>query len=85
MLLMLNVQSLFILPVPNTQVMDADLSHPPEEVAGVAGPVMAGKADFVLASRYMDGGGVCATGANAPSCPSSLLPRGTSLMKGAVF
>jgi dolichol-phosphate mannosyltransferase len=37
-------------------VMDADLSHPPEAVPSLVAPLRAGKADFVLGSRYVPGG-----------------------------
>jgi len=37
-------------------VMDADLSHPPQEIASLVGPVMAGRADMVIGSRYVPGG-----------------------------
>lgn len=38
-------------------VMDADLSHPPEAVAAMAGALEAG-ADLAVGSRYVPGGGV---------------------------
>ncbi|MFH0862974.1 MAG: polyprenol monophosphomannose synthase [Candidatus Altiarchaeota archaeon] len=38
-------------------VIDADLSHPPELLPRLIEPIMSGKADLVLASRYADGGG----------------------------
>lgn len=37
--------------------MDADLSHPPEEVGHVAAPVLEGRADLAVGSRYVPGGG----------------------------
>lgn len=36
-------------------VMDADLSHPPEKMAELLGPVMEGRADMVIGSRYIEG------------------------------
>lgn len=37
-------------------VMDADLSHPPEEIASLLQPVLANEADLVIGSRYIAGG-----------------------------
>src|SRR5437764_2044821 len=37
-------------------VMDADLSHPPEEIASLLQPVLADDADLVIGSRYIPGG-----------------------------
>lgn len=37
-------------------VMDADLSHPPEEIANLVQPILAGQADMVIGSRYVPGG-----------------------------
>src|SRR5438094_9445607 len=37
-------------------VMDADLSHPPEEIASLLQPVLANEADLVIGSRYIHGG-----------------------------
>ena len=37
-------------------VMDADLSHPPERVPDLVRPVLAGRCDMVIGSRYMHGG-----------------------------
>ena len=37
-------------------VMDADLSHPPQEIASLVAPVMDGRADMVIGSRYVPGG-----------------------------
>eukprot|EP00126_Sphaerothecum_destruens_P002584 Sdes_comp16010_c0_seq1m5193 len=37
-------------------VMDADLSHPPEQIASLVRPVVAGKSEFSIGSRYVDGG-----------------------------
>jgi dolichol-phosphate mannosyltransferase len=36
-------------------VMDADLSHPPEKMAELLGPIEAGTADLVIGSRYVHG------------------------------
>jgi dolichol-phosphate mannosyltransferase len=36
--------------------MDADLSHPPESVPALVGPIARGEADFVIGSRYVAGG-----------------------------
>src|SRR5256886_17573079 len=36
-------------------VMDADLSHPPEEIASLLQPVLANEADLVIGSRYIPG------------------------------
>jgi dolichol-phosphate mannosyltransferase len=37
-------------------VMDADLSHPPSEIMRLAEPVLNGRADMVIGSRYVRGG-----------------------------
>lgn len=37
-------------------VMDADLSHPPEKIPELLAPLVAGRADFVIGSRYVAGG-----------------------------
>ena len=37
-------------------VMDADLSHPPERIPDLLAPLLAGRADMVIGSRYMPGG-----------------------------
>jgi len=37
-------------------VMDADLSHPPEKIGELLGPLMEAKADMVIGSRYISGG-----------------------------
>jgi dolichol-phosphate mannosyltransferase len=37
-------------------VMDADLSHPPEEIASLLQPLLANEADLVIGSRYIPGG-----------------------------
>ncbi len=42
-------------------VMDADLQHPPEQVPAVAAPVLDGRADICVGSRYV-GRGTCAEG-----------------------
>ena len=39
-------------------VMDADLSHPPESVEELLAPLRAETADFVIGSRYVEGGSV---------------------------
>lgn len=36
--------------------MDADLSHPPESLPELIGPIMSNEADFVIGSRYCAGG-----------------------------
>jgi dolichol-phosphate mannosyltransferase len=36
-------------------VMDADLSHPPERMAELLGPISVGVADMVIGSRYVRG------------------------------
>jgi dolichol-phosphate mannosyltransferase len=38
-------------------VLDADLSHSPEDLPRVVGPVLAKSRDLVVGSRYVDGGG----------------------------
>jgi dolichol-phosphate mannosyltransferase len=43
-------------------VMDADLSHPPEQINNLVEPVFAGTADMVIGSRYV-------TGASTPGWP----------------
>jgi dolichol-phosphate mannosyltransferase len=35
-------------------VMDADLQHPPEKLPELVGPILAGTADFVIGSRYVE-------------------------------
>ncbi|HEY3242735.1 MAG TPA: polyprenol monophosphomannose synthase [Phycisphaerae bacterium] len=35
-------------------VMDADLQHPPEKLPALVAPIVAGTADFVIGSRYVD-------------------------------
>lgn len=42
-------------------VMDADLQHPPEVLPLLVAPVLGGKADIAIASRYCDGAGSDAT------------------------
>jgi dolichol-phosphate mannosyltransferase len=37
-------------------VMDADLSHPPEEIASLLQPILANEVDLVIGSRYIPGG-----------------------------
>jgi dolichol-phosphate mannosyltransferase len=37
-------------------VMDADLSHPPEQINDLLAPLLAGTADMVTGSRYVTGG-----------------------------
>jgi dolichol-phosphate mannosyltransferase len=37
-------------------VMDADLSHPPEQIKNLLAPLFAGEADMVVGSRYVEGG-----------------------------
>jgi dolichol-phosphate mannosyltransferase len=37
-------------------VMDADLSHPPEKIGELLRPLLEGKADMVIGSRYIKGG-----------------------------
>lgn len=39
-------------------VMDADLQHPPEVIPRLVKPILEGKADLVIGSRYVRGGGV---------------------------
>lgn len=39
-------------------LMDADLSHPPEVIPKLVLPIKKNEADFVIASRYVKGGGV---------------------------
>ncbi len=41
---------------PYVVVMDADLSHPPESIPLLLGPVLDGVYDMVLGSRYVQGG-----------------------------
>lgn len=37
-------------------VMDADLSHPPQDISKLTEPLLAGRADMVTGSRYVAGG-----------------------------
>ncbi len=37
-------------------VMDADLSHPPEKIAEMIKPLLDGRCDMVIGSRYVEGG-----------------------------
>ena len=37
-------------------VMDADLSHPPEKIAEMIQPLLDGRCDMVIGSRYVEGG-----------------------------
>jgi dolichol-phosphate mannosyltransferase len=37
-------------------VMDADLSHPPERIRDLAEPLISGRRDMVIGSRYVPGG-----------------------------
>src|SRR5438093_5894116 len=37
-------------------VMDADLSHPPEQIPNLIAPLREGSADFVVGSRWVPGG-----------------------------
>jgi dolichol-phosphate mannosyltransferase len=37
-------------------IMDADLSHPPQELAALLRPILADEADLVIGSRYIAGG-----------------------------
>jgi dolichol-phosphate mannosyltransferase len=37
-------------------IMDADLSHPPERINDLLGPLLEGTADMVIGSRYITGG-----------------------------
>jgi dolichol-phosphate mannosyltransferase len=37
-------------------VMDADLSHPPEKISELLQPLLEGRADMVIGSRYVKGG-----------------------------
>src|SRR3972149_3442946 len=39
-------------------VMDADLSHPPDNIPELAKPIISGESDFVIGSRYVEGGDV---------------------------
>ncbi len=39
-------------------IMDADLSHPPEDISRLLAPVLAGTADIAIGSRYIKGGSI---------------------------
>jgi dolichol-phosphate mannosyltransferase len=39
-------------------VIDADLSHPPELIPSLIEPLLAGRAEIAIASRYIAGGGI---------------------------
>jgi dolichol-phosphate mannosyltransferase len=41
---------------PVIVVMDADLSHPPESLPRLVAPILSGQSDFVIGSRYVEGG-----------------------------
>lgn len=41
-------------------VMDADMSHPPERIPEMLDVLRSGRADFVVGSRYVSGGGTAA-------------------------
>src|ERR1700683_754705 len=43
-------------------VMDADLQHPPERLPALLEPLKTNQADFVLGSRYIEGGGTAGGG-----------------------
>jgi dolichol-phosphate mannosyltransferase len=45
-------------------VMDADLSHPPEQIPDLIAPLREGRADFTLGSRYVAGGSTHNWGGN---------------------
>ena len=38
--------------------MDADLTHAPEDLPRLLAPILEDRADFVLGSRYVPGGGM---------------------------
>ena len=38
-------------------VMDADMSHPPEKIPELLEPILSNKFDYVIGSRYVEGGG----------------------------
>jgi dolichol-phosphate mannosyltransferase len=60
--------------------MDADFSHDPASVTGLVGPVVEGRADLVIGSRYVPGGGVLDWGIGR-----RIVSRGGSLFAGAVL
>jgi len=37
-------------------VMDADLSHPPDQISALLAPLLSGESDMVIGSRYIPGG-----------------------------
>jgi len=39
-------------------VIDADFSHPPEKIPELIKPILEGKSDFVIGSRYVEGGSI---------------------------
>jgi dolichol-phosphate mannosyltransferase len=39
-------------------VMDADLSHPPSKIVEMIQPIIEGRSDFVIGSRFVDGGSI---------------------------
>jgi dolichol-phosphate mannosyltransferase len=45
-------------PVEAIACMDADLTHAPEDLPRLLEPLLDGRADFVLGSRYVPGGGM---------------------------
>jgi len=60
--------------------MDADFSHDPASLAGLVAPVVDGRVDLVIGSRYAPGGGVVDWGIGR-----RIVSRGGSLFAGVVL
>jgi dolichol-phosphate mannosyltransferase len=60
--------------------MDADFSHDPASLPGLVTPIVDGRADLVIGSRYAPGGGVVDWGIGR-----RIVSRGGSLFAGAVL
>jgi dolichol-phosphate mannosyltransferase len=60
--------------------MDADFSHDPQTLPGIVKPILDGRADLVIGSRYAPGGGVVDWGIGR-----RIVSRGGSLFAGVVL
>lgn len=66
-------------------LMDADGSHPPERISDLLAPLSEGRADLVIASRYVAGGGVAGwpLPRRAASRAANLLARAVTPVRDA--